>query len=95
MEYFPNLSVEDYVLKLGWLYYRTARTCALQMANAIAYLHGRKPHHFIHRDIKPSVTCLALALALALALTLSLHRNVHRGQALTRLDLTLPRRTSW
>ena len=56
MEYFPNLSVEDYVLKVGWLRYRTARTFALQMANAIAYLHGRKPHHFIHRDIKPSVT---------------------------------------
>jgi serine/threonine protein kinase len=56
MEYFPNLSVEDYVTKVGYLYYRTSRNFAIQMANAVAYLHGRKPHHFIHRDIKPSVS---------------------------------------
>ena len=54
MELFPHGSVEDYVTKSRWLRYSTARRFAYEMANALAYLHGRKPKMFIHRDIKPS-----------------------------------------
>mmetsp|Transcript_71448 Transcript_71448/g.201609 ORF Transcript_71448/g.201609 Transcript_71448/m.201609 type:complete len:321 (+) Transcript_71448:193-1155(+) len=54
MELFPHGSVEDYVTKSRWLRYSTARRFACEMANALAYLHGRKPKMFIHRDIKPS-----------------------------------------
>ena len=52
MELFPNLSVEDYIKNVKWIRYRTARRFASEMGNAVAYLHGRHPHHFIHRDIK-------------------------------------------
>mmetsp|Transcript_71435 Transcript_71435/g.201535 ORF Transcript_71435/g.201535 Transcript_71435/m.201535 type:complete len:534 (+) Transcript_71435:105-1706(+) len=66
MELFPHGSVEDYVTKSRWLRYSTARRFACEMANALAYLHGRKPKMFIHRDIKPSNFMLTSSLSVKL-----------------------------
>mmetsp|Transcript_48122 Transcript_48122/g.109332 ORF Transcript_48122/g.109332 Transcript_48122/m.109332 type:complete len:441 (+) Transcript_48122:222-1544(+) len=53
MEYLRQGSVEDYVLE----HHVSTRTCvrwAKQMAQALAYLHNRKPNFLIHRDLKPA-----------------------------------------
>jgi len=54
MEYCPYGSVEDYLLKRGSSVSLEVRVrWASQMAQALAYLHNRKPNYLIHRDLKP------------------------------------------
>jgi serine/threonine protein kinase len=56
MEYLSNGSVEDYLLLHGSRVGLSLRTrWALQMAQALAFLHNRKPNYLIHRKLAPSL----------------------------------------
>jgi len=63
MEYLPGGSLESYILEP----HRTAsfvqrlNWCS-DMAQAVAYLHNRKPHFLIHRDVKPANFVLTRSL---------------------------------
>jgi serine/threonine protein kinase len=71
MEYLSNGSVEDYLLLHGSRVGLSLRTrWALQMAQALAFLHNRKPNYLIHRKLAPQppppfflrpILCIAFA----------------------------------
>jgi serine/threonine protein kinase len=63
MEYCLNGSVEDYLLKHDSSVGLNMRVrWASQMAQALAYLHNRKPDYLIHRDLKPQNFMLTSSL---------------------------------
>jgi len=63
MEYCPFGSVEDYLLSRGNSVSVDVRVrWASQMAQALAYLHNRKPNYLIHRDLKPQNLMLTPSL---------------------------------
>jgi len=55
MEYLPGGSLEGYILEPHRIvsFVQRLNWCS-EMAQAVAYLHNRKPHFFIHRDVKPA-----------------------------------------
>lgn len=50
MEYFPNGNLLDNINSMSK---SRKKRIALEVARGILYLHNRKPHSMIHRDIKP------------------------------------------
>lgn len=53
MEYASNGSVEQYVKDHPKIPVKQRVKWCDEMAQALAYLHGRKPTFLIHRDVKP------------------------------------------